>query len=197
MLPKIVVSILIQILLSAAPAETIPSHPFAYAGLSLATEPQSLAARFPRSSHEFLESYSGTTHSLAADGSDKFQQVLRAETGKYRVRLAERESIAAVYLLEFEMAAGKVQGLKLSFEKPEEFFKTPFSNQDERFPACGPILSSLSTQHGKPANLRNWEEEALQHYTRTWRSGSEQFSLECGQYMGRTKVFALEVTVTR
>ena len=182
---------------STAIGQTAESRNFAYAGFSLETDPHTLAVKFPRSSHEFVESYSGANHLLAADGSDKFQQVLGSETGKYRIRLAERESMAALYLLEFEMAAGKVQGLKLSFEKPEAYFKTPFSNQDERFPACGPLLSSLTTQYGKPANIRSWTEDMLDHTVRTWRSSAEELSLDCGQYMERKKVFALEVTISR
>jgi hypothetical protein len=182
---------------SFALGQTTETKSFAYAGLSLESDPQFLAARFPGSSHEFVESYSGTLHLLAADGAAKFQQALRSEAGKYRVRLAETEAIGGIYFLEFSMAAGKVQALKLLFEKPEEFFKTPFTNQDERFPACGPILSSLTTQYGKPGNSRVWQEEALEHTIRTWRSDSEQLSLDCGQYSGRKKVFAVEVTIAR
>lgn len=188
---------LFLLIASSAIGQTAEPKSFAYTGFSLETDPHSLTGRFSHSSHEFVESYSGTNHLLAADGAEKFQQVLRSETGKYRVRLAEHESVSAMYFVEFDMAAGKVQGMKLSFEKPEEFFKTPFTNQDERFPACGPILSSLSAQYGKPANIRDWEEEALRHYVRTWRSGSDQITLDCGQYMGRKKVFALEVVITR
>ena len=197
MLPKIVISILIEILLSAAPAETITSHPFAYAALSLASVPQLLVARFPRSSHEFLESYSGTTHSLAADGADAFRQALGSAPGKYRIRLSAAEAVGGLYFLEFEMVSGNIQSLRLSFEKPEAYFKTPFSNQDERFPACGPILTSLTTQYGKPARSRSWTEETLDHTMRTWESAGERLSLDCGQYMGRKKVFVLELTIAR
>ena len=184
-------------LASAAVGQTAPTKPYAYAGFSLETEWQSLAAKFPRSSHEFWESYSGTTHLLAADGTASFQQALSSTPGKYRIRLAQSEAMSGIYFLEFDMAAGKVQGVKLSFEKPAEFFKTPFSNQDERFPACGPILTSLTTQYGKPANSRSWTEEALDHTTRTWESAGERLSLDCGQYMGRKKVFAVELTIAR
>lgn len=185
------------LLASTAVGQTAETRSFAYAGLSLETEAQSLAARFPRSSHEFVEAYSGTSHLLDADGAAKFQQALRSETGRYRVRLAESEGVGGVYFVEFEVAAGKVQGLKLSFEKPESYFRRPFSYQDERFPACGPILSSLAAQYGKPSNGRSWTEESIEHSIRFWRAGSEQLSLDCGQYYGRKKVFALEVVITR
>jgi hypothetical protein len=186
---------LFLLLVASAIAQTDISKAYAYAGMSLETDWQSLAARFPRSSHEFVEAYNGTNHLLAADGAEQFQHVLRSEPGKYRIRLAQSEAIGGMYFLEFAMAAGKVQGFKASFEKPEAFFKTPFTNQDERFPACGPILSSLTTQYGKPANGRVWSEESLEHTVRTWRSGSEQLTLDCGQYMGRKKVFAVELTI--
>src|SRR5262249_30479089 len=168
-------------LASAAVAQTASTKPYAYAGFSLETDWQGLTARFPRSTHEFLESYSGITHSLAADGAEAFQQALGSASGKYRIRLAATEPAGGLYFLEFDMVAGKAQALKLSFEKPEAYFKTPFSNQDERFPACGPILSSLTTQYGKPANGRSWTEEALEHSLRTWQSGSEKLSFDCGQ----------------
>ncbi|MCI0351182.1 MAG: hypothetical protein L0Z53_17300 [Acidobacteriales bacterium] len=189
--------ILFFLLLAVAMAQTPPATTYAYAGFTLDTDWQSLATRFPRSSHEFVESYSGTMHLLIADGTEKFRQTLGSLPGKYRVRLAENEAVSGIYFLEFDMASGKIQGLKLSFEKPEEFFTKPYSNQDERFPACGPTLSSLLTQYGKPANSRLWEEEALEHTIRTWRSANEKLTLDCGQYMGRKKVFAVEVTITR
>jgi hypothetical protein len=188
---------LVLLLLSTAAGQTAATKAYAYAGFNLETDWQSLTGKFPRSSHEFLESYSGTTHLLAADGAEAFQQAIRSANGKYRIRLAESEAIGGIYFLEFDMAAGKTQALKLSFEKPDAYFKKPFSNQDERFPACGPILSSLSTQYGKPANSRSWAEEALEHNMRTWQSAAGQLSFDCGQYMGRKKVFALEVTIAR
>jgi len=194
MAPRVLFFVLL--VASTALGQTAATRSYGYAGLSLETDVQSLAAKFPRSSHEFVESYSGTNHLLAADGSPKFQQTLRSETGKYRIRLAESEAIGGVYLVEFEMAGGKAQALKLSFEKPESYFKKPFSYQDERFPACGPILSSLAAQHGKPANGRSWTEESIEHNFRLWQEGSEQLSLDCGQYYGRKKVFALEVGIT-
>jgi hypothetical protein len=87
--------------------------------------------------------------------------------------------------------------VKVSFEKPEEFLKAPPKSMDERYPACGPILSSLTTQYGRPPKNRSRSEEMLDETTRTWRSASEQLALTCGQYMGRKKVFAVELTIAR
>jgi hypothetical protein len=177
--------------------ESPSSEPFAYAGLSLATDWQELMARFPRSTHEFWESHSGNIHLLAVDGQAMFEQAVRSTPGKYRIRLADTESVTGVYFLEFDMTGGKIQAVKLSFERPEEFLKKPPVSMEERYPACGPILSSLTTQYGKPPKNRNWSEEALDQTRRTWLSASEQLALTCGQYMGRKKVFALELTIAR
>lgn len=195
MVPKI--AILTVVLVFTVATETPSSEPLTYAGFSLATDPQALTAKYPRSTHEFWESHSGTIHLLAADGQAKFGQALRAEPGKYRIRLSETESVTGIYFLEFDMAGGKIQAVKLSFEKPEEFLKAPLTSQDQRFPACGPILSSLTTQYGRPAKNRSWSEEALDQTSRTWRSATEQLSLTCGQFLGRKKVFALEPTISR
>jgi hypothetical protein len=191
------IAILTLILAFTVATEPPSTEPFIYAGFSLATDPQSLAAKYPRSTHEFWESHSGTIHLLASDGHGKFEQVLRTEPGKYRIRLSKDESVTGIYFLEFDIAGGKIQAVKLLFEKPEEFLKGRAIAMDERYPACGPILSSLTTQYGKPAENRSWSEEALDQTRRTWGSGTEQLSFTCGQYMGRKKVFALELTISR
>jgi hypothetical protein len=191
------IAILTVILAFTVATESPSTEPFTYAGFSLATDPQSLAAKYPHSTHEFWESHSGTIHLLASDGQGKFEQVLRTAPGKYRIRLSQDESVTGIYFLEFDIAGGKIQAVKLSFEKPEEFLKAPLTSQEQRFPACGPILSSLTAQYGKPAKNRSWSEEALDQTRRTWGSRAEQLSFTCGQYLGRKKVFALELTISR
>lgn len=191
------VAILTLLLAFTVATESPSSEPFTYAGFGLATDWQELMAKFPRSTHEFWESHSGTIHLLAIDGQAKFEQALRSTPGKYRIRLAETESVTGIYFLEFDMNGGKIQAVKVSFEKPEEFLKVRATSMDERYPACGPILSSLTTQYGKPPKNRSRSEEMLDETTRTWRSASEQLAFTCGQYMGRKKVFAVELTIAR
>lgn len=191
------IAILTLIVAFTVATESTSMESFNYAGFSLDTDPRSLVAKYPGSTHEFWESHSGTVHLLAGDGQGKFEQVLRTQMGKYRIRLSQAESVTGIYFLEFDIAGGKIQAVKLLFEKPEEFLKARAISMEERYPACGPILSSLTTQYGKPAKNRSWSEESLDQTRRTWGSAAEQLSFTCGQYLGRKKVFALELTIGR
>ena len=186
---------LLAFTLIAASQPSPPEH-FGYAGFSLETLWSDMIDKFPHSSHEFWEARQGASYDLRLDGREKFQRTMANNSGKYLIRLSEDESKNGIYFIEFQIAAGRAEAVKLSFEEPVEFIKTRITSGAQRYPACAPILNSLTAQYGKPQAPQSNTEEALTATVRKWMHGAEQLALTCGHYYGEKKIFAMEITVS-
>jgi len=192
-----IASAIFLVAFTGATQAPLRQQPFAYADLGLETDWQAMAAKYPHSSQEFWETSTGKIYLLESDGAPKFQQAVRSGSGRYRIRVSQDEARDGVYFIELQITGGKAQSLKLSFEKPEALVKNQDANFDDRYPPCAPLLASFTTRFGKHQKSRSWSEEALEQTERTWSSSEEQASVVCGQYYGRKKVFALELTIAR
>ena len=192
-----IASAIFLVAFTGATQAPLPQQPFAYADLGLETDWQAMAAKYPHSSQEFWEMSTGKVYLLESDGAPKFQQAVRSGSGKYRIRVSQEEARDGVYFIELQITGGKAQSLRLSFEKPEDLVKNQNASFDDRYPPCAPLLASFTTRFGKYQKSRSWSEEALEQTERTWSSSEEQASVVCGQYYGRKKVFALELTIAR
>jgi hypothetical protein len=166
------------------------ADPLQYAGLGLDTPVASLAARFPRSVHEFTMENGRVRAGAEAIGRN---------SGRYVVRLAASEVVEHVQSVTAAVQGGVTTEMRLSFERSAPARETGNSLADfeSRHPPCAPMLADLSKRYGKPAGPEVRQEERLVERRYAWRARSDQMVLVCGQYEGRPRVFAMDVILSR
>jgi len=166
------------------------AHAFEYAGLSRAVEPAAMLGLFPDSRHEFWER--GTGSIAVPDDEDKrFDRLLQEGDGRYVVRLAPDDTRAEVTSVSMTLEAGVVRRMSLGFEREGEGIKP--ESIERRFPNCRGVLDALIERYGEPDEFVTRLEENLEHRLRTWSGPQGTMRLDCGRFVGRKPIFAMDL----
>ena len=139
---------------------------FEYHGFQLGQTAEHLRSKFPQAEQEHNRS-----------------------NGRYQLWLHAKEQAGPVRYVEALMQNGAVSTLRLSLEKAG---RGTFA---QRHPLCAPELAQLTRQYGPPGPPATAREERLKSLTYTWKRGSEELSLVCGQFDGSAKSFAMDVLI--
>ncbi len=165
-------------------------HAYEYAGLSRSLDPAALLELFPDSRHEFWER--GTGSIAVPDDEDKrFDQLLKEGDGRYVVRLAPDDTRAEVTSVSMTLDAGEVLRMSLGFEREGQGIKP--ESIERRFPICRGVLDSLIERYGDPDGFTTRLEDNLEHRLRTWSSPRGIMRLDCGRFVGRKQIFAMDL----
>lgn len=166
------------------------AHAFEYAGLSRTIEPAAMLGLFPDSRHEFWER--GTGSIAVPDDEDKqFDRLLKQGDGRYVVRLAPDDTRAEVTSVSMTLDAGVVRRMSLGFERDGEGIKP--ESIERRFPVCRGVLDALIERYGDPDDFVTRLEENLEHRLRTWSGPAGTMRLDCGRFLGRKPIFAMDL----
>ena len=166
---------------------------FEYAGLGTGIDPVSLREQFPASRHEFWQRGSGSI-AKPEDGDGRFDDWLREGEGLYIIKLAPDDSRADVTAVSISMDKGKVRRWILSFERMGA--GTRPEQMERRYPTCRRVLYTLVDRFGEPAKFDTRVEEGIQHRTRSWTGATSALTLDCGKYVSRKAIFAIDLEIT-
>lgn len=161
-----------------------------YAGIGPNTDPMTLRELFPASRHEFWQRGTGSVV-VPGDDTARFEALLKEGDGRYVVRLAADDTRAEVTSIGISIEAGKVRLVTLGFERDGE------GNQpvqvERRYPACRAVLDALVEKFGSQPTLTTRVEEYLEHRTRTWSGPEGSMRLDCGRFVNRRPIFAIDL----
>lgn len=165
---------------------------FEYAGVGLGTDPNGLRERFPSSKHEFWQRSSGSII-RPEDGTGRFDAMLKDGDGLYIVKLAPDDSRGDATTVSVSLDHGRLRRWILAFERP-----SLGSNPDQieaRYPGCKRVLDSIAERYGPPGQFSTRIENGIQHRLRTWTSKEGTLRLDCGKFVKRTAIFALDIEI--
>lgn len=161
-----------------------------YAGIGPNTDPLALRELFPASRHEFWQRGTGSVV-VPGDDTARFEALLKEGDGRYVVRLAADDTRAEVTSIAMSLEAGKVRLVALGFEREGE------GNQpvqvERRYPGCRAVLDALVEKFGRQPVLTTRVEEYLEHRTRTWSGPEGSMRLDCGRFVNRRPIFAIDL----
>ncbi len=161
-----------------------------YAGIGPTTDPVSLRELFPASRHEFWQRGTGSVV-LPADDPARFETLLEEGDGRYVVRLAADDTRAEMTSVSMSIEAGKVRLVTLGFERGGD---GDHPEQVERhYPGCRGVLDALNEKFGRQPTLTTRVEEYLEHRVRTWTSAEGSVRLDCGRFVNRRPIFAMDL----
>ena len=161
-----------------------------YAGIGPNTDPSTLRELFPASRHEFWQRGTG---SVVVPGDDipRFEALLKQGDGRYVVRLAADDTRAEVTSVSMSLEGGKVRLVTLGFERDGDGDQPV--QVERRYPGCRAVLDALIEKFGQQPALTTRVEEYLEHRTRTWTSPDGAMRLDCGRFVNRRPIFAIDL----
>lgn len=161
-----------------------------YAGIGPNTDPATLREIFPASRHEFWQRGTG---SVVVPGDDilRFEALLKEGDGRYVVRLAADDTRAEVTSVSMSLEGGKVRLVTLGFEREGDGDKP--AQVERRYPGCRAVLDALIEKFGRQPALTTRVEEYLEHRTRTWTGPDGAMRLDCGRFVNRRPIFAIDL----
>ena len=161
-----------------------------YAGIGPNTDPATLREIFPASRHEFWQRGTG---SVVVPGDDipRFEALLKQGDGRYVVRLAADDTRAEVTSVSMSLEGGKVRLVTLGFEREGDGDKP--AQVERRYPGCRAVLDALIEKFGQQPALATRVEEYLEHRTRTWTGPDGAMRLDCGRFVNRRPIFAIDL----
>lgn len=161
-----------------------------YAGIGPTTDPVSLRELFPVSTHEFWQRGTG---SVVVPGDDpaRFETLLKEGDGRYVVRLAADDTRAEMTSVSMSLESGKVRSVTLGFERGGDGDKP--EQVERRYPGCRGVLDALVEKFGQQPVLTTRVEEYLEHRVRTWTSAEGSIRLDCGRFVSRRPIFAMDL----
>lgn len=166
---------------------------FEYAGVSAGGDPATLRERFPESRHEFWQRGTGSVVT-PDDPEGRFDKSLKEGDGLYIVKLAPDDTRADVTAVSVSLDHGRVRRWILSFERvgagnrPEQ--------TEARYPGCKRVLDGISERYGPPKDFSTRIEEGMQHRMRRWVGPEGTLTLDCGKFLKRNAIFAIDVELT-
>jgi hypothetical protein len=166
------------------------AHAFEYAGLSWTIDPASLRELFPDSRHEFWERGTGSV-AVPEDENERFETLLTEGDGRYVVRLAPDDTRAEVTSVSLTLSSGEVLRLELGFEREGQGIRP--ESIERRFPNCRRVLDTLMSRYGEPVDFTTRLEDNLEHRLRTWSGPGGIMRLDCGRFVGRKQIFAMDL----
>jgi hypothetical protein len=94
-----------------------------------------------------------------------------------------RDHISAIEV----SGSGATRRVRVSFE-------TQGTGSEPEYPRCATIESKVSTQFGRPQEIRRFMEEASPRADRIWRSETEELALLCFSHHGHLWAEAVHIT---
>ena len=161
-----------------------------YAGIGPTTDPLSLRELFPASKHEFWQRGTGSVV-LPSEDPARFETLLKEGDGRYVVRLAADDTRAEMTAVSLSIEAGKVRLVTLGFERGGDGDKP--EQVERRYPGCRGVLDALNEKFGQQPTLTTKVEEYLEHRVRTWSSAEGSVRLDCGRFVNRKPIFAMDL----
>ena len=161
-----------------------------YAGIGPTTDPLSLRELFPASKHEFWQRGTGSVV-LPSEDPARFETLLKEGDGRYVVRLAADDTRAEMTAVSLSIEAGKVRLVTLGFERGGDGDKP--EQVERRYPGCRGVLDALNEKFGQQPTLTTRVEEYLEHRIRTWTSAEGSVRLDCGRFVNRKPIFAMDL----
>jgi hypothetical protein len=165
---------------------------FEYAGVGIGADPAGLRERFPSSKHEFWARGTGSII-RPEDSGGRFEAQLKDGDGLYIVKLAPDDTRGDVTAVSVSLDHGRVRRWILSFERPA-LGNRP-AEVEARYPGCKRLLDSVSERYGPPGEFSTRIENGVQHRLRTWTSPAGVLRLDCGKYVKRTAIYALDIEI--